>query len=756
MGKRILALLLLLTGILISLSGCSEPSQEILPEETASFGIDGYYYEAEESIVEGLADNCLFAPVLSGEKIYYARDDRTDNTQPNKYTIICYDTEQATYQEIAVADPDFYWFRVMAADGQGNLYLLLEKYGKKITPGSGVTHMEYELRKLGPDGQELYRRDATSSLLALENITLLNYMEIDGKGRCYIPLRNCFALFDENGAYWGTIEKDQNCSSLGRGGDGRIYLQRNTWEEKEKVWKNNLFALDFENKTIEKISDCFLDTLSYQILEIPGNPTELAVTDHLGLYRFDLQSQKLTQLLKWSDSGLDEVAIGGISYLEDGRILIIGSSAGGTKKAAFLLTKTAIEDTGEKQQLVIGALSSTPIMEKAVISFNRSSESYEVILRDYSGGGRQNSEDAWVLLSGELAAGNGPDLLVLNQLPELEACLEKEMFSDLTPYLERSTLLNREDYPEPLLSMYTYKGTLAGIPESFSLQTLMGKTEFLGDRIGWTLEEMMDFAKAHTDVRLTEQNTRLDILSCCLLFHYRTFLDKEKGECSFQSPEFMEILEFAASFPEASSTPSDSCTLEEQLQSGEILLTDVSFSEVEGYVRSNMVLFGNAPVTFIGYPSPEGTAGCRISACNEVYGILASSAHPEGAWEFVEAWLAGNLRRSDNSAGFPANRQKLEQALLRGLDEKHMETQGLRPMTEEELETLYGLIDRATPEQNYDQAVLAIILEEANDYFAGIRTAQEAAGHIQNRVQLYLQELQPPSAAEHSFSANFH
>lgn len=729
--------LILFLGVFIMLSGCAQAEPETDPEEIGSFGVDGYYYEACELAVEGLSDNCLFKPVICGEKIYYARDNRTDNTQPNEYTIFCYDTARQTCREIPVADPDFYWFRTMEADGEGNLYLVLEGYGKKITPGSGVDYLEYELRKLDPQGREIYRRDVTASLMPLINDHILNTMEIDGEGRWYLSLKDCVALYDENGEYWGTLDKGF-CAAWGRGPGDRIYLALHEWPEPDRVLEANVYEVDFEKKALNRVCGDFLKTASGTIHEIPESAAKIAVFETYGLYEFDLQDQTLTQLLKWSDSGLEGDGINEFAVLPDGRILVTCFGAGGSRKCAYMLTRTAIgEEAG--QQLVIGSLYSNPVMEKAVSYFNRSSENYQVIIRDYSSGQTVSREDAWTLLSGEIAAGKGPDILVLNQLPEPEAYFEKGMLLDLMPWLESSRLLKKENYPEQILSMYTFDGKLLGIPEAFLMQTMMGKKELLGDRVGWTLEEMMSFAGEHKDVRLTEQNTRWNIFSCCLMFNAGSFIEEASAECNFLSPEFMAILEFAASYPETGIAPEDAHELETHLRDGEILLMDVSFSDITGYVYS-CLLFGGEPVTCIGYPSPENTVGCLISPNNEVYGILSSSQHPRGAWEFIEAWLAGSLKDENNLSGFPSDTSKLDLMLRKGLDEEYMEKRGMRAVSEEELAALYELIGRAQSWHSWDQAVLQIIVEEAAEYFAGNVTQQEAAEHIQSRVMLYLKE----------------
>ncbi len=44
-------------------------------------------------------------------------------------------------------------------------------------------------------------------------------------------------------------------------------------------------------------------------------------------------------------------------------------------------------------------------------------------------------------------------------------------------------------------------------------------------------------------------------------------------------------------------------------------------------------------MTFIGYPTMDGSQGHRMDAAGGVYAIFSQSSHKEGAWSFLEALL---------------------------------------------------------------------------------------------------------------------
>ena len=87
-----------------------------------------------------------------------------------------------------------------------------------------------------------------------------------------------------------------------------------------------------------------------------------------------------------------------------------------------------------------------------------------------------------------------------------------------------------------------------------------------------------------------------------------------------------------------------------------------------------------------GYPTPDRSKGCIISACGEVYGIASGSGNRQGAWEFIEWWLADETQENVSSFGLSACSEKFKRKMERLLDENHAAGAGLNvPAQEEEL-----------------------------------------------------------------------
>ena len=63
-----------------------------------------------------------------------------------------------------------------------------------------------------------------------------------------------------------------------------------------------------------------------------------------------------------------------------------------------------------------------------------------------------------------------------------------------------------------------------------------------------------------------------------------------------------------------------------------------------------------------------------------------------------------------------------------------------RPLTQAEVDQVVELINSTTTLYQYDEALMDIVLEEAEAFFAGTRSAKDAAAILQNRAQTYISE----------------
>ena len=429
------------------------------------------------------------------------------------------------------------------------------------------------------------------------------------------------------------------------------------------------------------------------------------------------------------------------------------------------LTKTKGTEVAQKEIILIGTMGNSSELQAAAVLFNRSSDKYHVTIKSYldTGASYQDAyEDALTNLNNDLTSRkNCPDIIDLSGL-NIRQLVSKGLLEDLGQYLDKSSSVKREDFVENILNAYTYDGVLTCIPKNFELSTIVGKSSDVGEKQGWTLEEMIAFAEKHPGAELFNRVGKSEIMYYLLAYNEEAFIDWSTGKCSFDSDEFKNLLIFANSFPSEFSDEDRRVSAATRIQRGEVLLETVSlynFDEIQMYYE----IFGG-DFTCKGLPTSDGSIGTALSG-TELYGITSKATRKEGAWAFLESYYQRDSERY--SFGFPTKKAKLDEMAKEAVTVEYWTDENGNPVldengdpieigiggmvgfedgwsytyrraTQEEVDLILQLIDQAKPVNLGITQVLEIIDEEAAGYFEGQKTVDEVAKVIQNRVQLYV------------------
>lgn len=163
------------------------------------------------------------------------------------------------------------------------------------------------------------------------------------------------------------------------------------------------------------------------------------------------------------------------------------------------------------------------------------------------------------------------------------------------------------------------------------------------------------------------------------------------------------------------------------------------------------------------YPSTEEDNRLSMSIDNATLAITEKCGDKESAWEFVRLFLTYDYQKNNGFYnGIPTRKDALEKLLEYAVaTEAYTDEDGttvepidihyiydgydvfVGPLKEEEVSMIHSIIDRVgkcTSNDNIKEGIDSIIAEEAESFFAGDRTAEEAAQLIQNRARIYVSE----------------
>ena len=502
---------------------------------------------------------------------------------------------------------------------------------------------------------------------------------------------------------------------------------------------------------------------------------DLYIVDARNLLGFDLETGQKTIVIDWMESQLLTAGLElHLGFLDTGQISLLICTRRGeeweTERA--LLTRTARADLPEREVITLGGLGIShegmiDSFQAQIMEFNRRSQTHRIEIVDYLRGiDIGDSAAGWAArdrLLMDMMTGQGPDIL-FGGAGEFAALRDAAVFLDLYPFIDADPELSRSDFLPNILALAELEdGSLPILPFAFALQTLAGMEDIVGDIDPWTFIEMRALIEEAIDAGVPHILRNMHGgESCAVNFLWRAlnncelgFLNWTDNTADLDNEAFIHFLELAVRLPR------DTTFLIEPIQtkaawmhSGETLLQELYLSDINRYQAYRM-MFGEEMV-FLGWPSREG--GGHVVDFVEL-AILASSDHPEAAWEFVRLFVMPDVElrnqwrlslRIDALDAMIADAMTPRFETDRDGNEVEVPRYSiwaggdfmleLYAITQEQAEEFRSIVKSASTHGHSLFAIWDIIAEELLPLLAGDRSAADTARIMQNRVQTFLWE----------------
>lgn len=759
--KRILAFAL--TAVLtLSLAACGKGEEQPVAE--------GFVYVPEfVDLTAGEGEDRMDNPTLRGDDLYYASYFWDEETMESGQRFYRWNVKSGEKEELSldlnIEGTNYaYPMTGLIFDQENNMILLMSG---SMTDENGNYSQIYYLMRFDPEGKTLISKDITEALNIDGSGGYVQNSAVDNEGRIYAVVstnQNAFVVvLDSEGNTLAQIDTNSDwVNAIGATEDGTVLLTRysNTGAGMECL------EVDLAGKTLGNPRSGMPSSYNSNGLN-PAPGGGLLVNDGTKLWKYDMETETAEEILIWTDCDINGSYVQMVQTLEDGRIAVLSRNWSTDVQELAYLTRTEAAKVTQKQIITLATMWSRQDLQEAVVKFNKQSDTYKVRIVAYYDDSTEWSQnkyqDAMTALNNSITGSNCPDIIDLSY-GNVNSYVSKGLLVDLSPYLENSSV-KREELMESVLDAYTFGGTLVCVPTSFTISTIMGRTSQLGNRTSWTIKDIMEFAAQYPDAKLFNYSSKGSMLSTCLQYSSDAFIDYNTGKCNFESQDFLDILEFCNTFETETDWDREGESFPKQISEGKILLNDFSLWDISEMQMYSLMF--NEPVTFIGYPTVDGSSGNRINGQN-CYAITTKSKNADGAWAFIESMLQyESLPEYYSGDNFSIRKDMLEESFERAMKENGsydengelMLDENGDPMiwpkvtwgysdweaeiyaaTPEQVQMVRDLIDSAVAGTNNDETVLSIIQEEAQGYFEGQKSAQEVANVIQSRVQTYVSE----------------
>lgn len=442
---------------------------------------------------------------------------------------------------------------------------------------------------------------------------------------------------------------------------------------------------------------------------------------------YELRQNEYSQFLQWTDMGMQNLKLTGILQYGDEHFMATWLALG----SGYIIDMTRSElVSGDKEEITVGTLNESDELDRFVRLFNAANGRYEAKIKVY---------DSVESLNTELIAGKGPDVFPTNMV-DIREYAAGGIIEDLGKYLDsEGACLSRDMLFENILNIFTYDGALVTIPNRFYIYAFEGRKEELGDSEGWTPDELIEKLASQPDMTIYDfaidsKDTAYHIANLLFNSMKETFVDWSTYTASFDSEEFISILEFLKGYQ----PPVADTTLRplEMLDEGKALIVSEQIMEIE----TVMNLCKSGKYRFIGYPSEDGEAAYGVNI-GKSFSINSNSSHKEAAWKFIEYMVMSSAYDDEAMGlmiGFPIIISELVET-IEYLPKKYADPEYVAD--EESVEQLMYMIDHVKYVVNWNEdSVMNIVREEVSTMLASDRTAVDTARIIQERVQLYLDE----------------
>lgn len=460
-----------------------------------------------------------------------------------------------------------------------------------------------------------------------------------------------------------------------------------------------------------------------------------------GILVYDVEKETTDTLFMWTDIDIVSNDVVQVYLIDNSCVAVIyndrNDETGRTYGIEFVerVSREAVA-ADDREELVIGCMYMPVLLERNVVEFNKSQQKYHVSIRTYNDRSNEvTTDEAITKLYLDLASGNAPDMLNLQYL-DIYNLVDKNAIEDLRPYFDGDTETGIQDYVESVVEAFTIDGVLTAVPLEYYIYSYFGKQDMVGGSAGWTIEDVDTCLNNNPGSVVSLYWSKEYALGRILAYSVDAFIDSDNGICDFTTDTFDALLDIIGQLPD---------DVNYSMMEGKFgLITDISLHDFES-IQQYYVQYGD-DIVIKGYPTADGRE-CHNIGITDAYSIVSTSECKDGAWEFIKFSLANDK----SGSSFSSNKKQLQELIAAELShagEEKLSTffteQGqfnYHYATQEEIDTVLHMIENVELSVPADSEIINIIEEELAGYFAGSRTKETVTAVIQDRVQLYLDEM---------------
>lgn len=605
------------------------------------------------------------------------------------------------------------------------------------------------------NGKDWMLSGDSEQLLELKNQNAFYKYSSDGK--FYVVEDQTIRLYEDTQP--STINIDEGESYLDSALCGQdFYLLVEDETGTKQIKKYDLSEQIWENVENEELVQALKKATGYGCLAADPS-AEMLYTEGKGIVKYSVEKDEIThaineEVLKSCIDTINEPVTG--LAVQGENIVVCTAGKSGNESNLYFLQKEQTKktekdktDTGKNTVLKIYSLKENSMIRSSLAFFRREhtdiSINYTV---GYTGEDGFSVSDAIRKLNTEIMADEGPDIIVLDNLP-VEEYISKGVLEPVTAIVNEK----KDEIFFNMIEGYNKESEIFCVPTTFRIPVIIGNSEVVSAESSKAVIDQMeqqespvltrqDFPYAAMYMFVTSDMVEKDGMNEEKLTAYYNDLlrlkemgnvtDKIVGESDYSMNQTVDIFPYGES-----DVPSDIYFGEAKAGVGQIAYAD-------SYIKLNSAR-KQADIQF----DYLNKSGGNYYIPTEVLGINSRSSSKDAAKEFLSLYLTEEVQNT-NTMGFSINRNSMRNSaavtdspqyystIYKNLED----TSGLDlyTLSTDEFNELLQFVELADTPVRVDAVVTETVMEQADKILYEGLDVQTAVKTVCDKINLYLKE----------------
>lgn len=350
-----------------------------------------------------------------------------------------------------------------------------------------------------------------------------------------------------------------------------------------------------------------------------------------GIAKYNEKDATLTKLLDTSEKQLEIYPSIGMAILSENEFILLGMYVFSSGDIEGLIGISLSEQQAQKQVLRLAAAydDSSCDLEMLAFLFNENSPDYQIEVLYYDA--YTSIEDLNSYMSArsdmilDVLGENPPDLFYL-QVGEMNVLAEQDILLDIAPVIDAYISQRPNEYATNAVTAVRTDGKQCYLTPFFTVSGFTMSDEHVEMIEDFTLDGFMAYADQR-GLSLLGDHYSYSLVEAFQM----SFIDRVTGKVSFDSPEFIALLN---SFGQAPGDSNDASLLEFQ-----------TIRNFENYVSLSRL----SATDFSVFGYPQGAIKPAILSSSMACAVHQNTPYTEGAKQFIEFVLSDTVQNMSNA-----------------------------------------------------------------------------------------------------------